>query len=152
MPVTVPNVSIALIVIAIIVALGRVFYGTVAGWMGFGEELIEYDIGGAETYAALLTVICVVILVFYYFYKERTEKSTHIFNITLLTLMSSLLVFQNQSFMRIQQYYSLFLMISFPEVMLSFDKKGRVGVYALTVGVLIFYLIRNNPRYLFFWQ
>ena len=120
--------------------------------MGFGEEQIEYSGGGAETYALFLTLMCIVILVFYYFYKNRTENATRIFNITLLTLMSSLLVFQNQGFMRVQQYYSLFLCVSFPEVINSFEKRSKIFVYLITTLFLILYLIRNNPKYLFFWQ
>lgn len=150
--ITLPYIVVALIVIAVVTLMGQSLYGVVAEAMGFGEDQIEYDVGGAETYALILTLLCMVVLVFYYYYKDRTEKSTHIFNITLLTLMSSLLVFQNQSFMRVQQYYSLFLMISFPEVILSFDKKGRAAVYVLTIAVLVFYLVGNNPQYLFFWQ
>lgn len=151
-PITLPYAIIALVVIAAVAISGKSLYGVVADWMGFGEEQINYAVGGAETYAAVLTLMCVIILVFYFFYKNKTENATRIFNITLLTLMSSLLVFQNQSFMRIQQYYSLFLMISFPEVIVCFDKKGRVIAYIVTMAVLIAYLIRNNPQYLFFWQ
>lgn len=151
-PITTVYIVIALVVIAIVALTGKQLYGVVAELFGFSEEQIEYDVGGAETYAFILTLTCVIVLLFYYYYKDRTEKATHIFNITLLTLMSSLLVFQNQSFMRIQQYYALFLMISFPEVILSFDKKSRTLVYVGTVAFLILYLIRNNPKYLFFWQ
>lgn len=151
-PITIPYVIIALVVLTTIVVLGRPLYGAVAEWMGFGEDQITYEVGGAETYAVILILVSVIILLFYYFYKDRTEKATHIFNITLLTLMSSFLVIQNQGFMRIQQYYSLFLMISFPEVILSFDKKGRTLAYTVTILVLIGYLVRNNPHYLFFWQ
>ncbi len=151
-PITTPYVFIAFVVIITLVFLGKSFYGVVAEFLGFSEDLIDYAVGGAETYALILTLLCVIILFFYFYYKKNTENATHIFNITLLTLMSSLLVFQNQSFMRIQQYYSLFLMISFPEVICSFDKKSRIIVYAISAGVLIFYLISNNPYYMFCWQ
>lgn len=145
-------VIIAFIIILIVTLMGSNLYAPLSQALGFGEEQIEYSKGGAETYAAVLALMCIVILCFYYFYKDRTENSTRIFNITLLTLMSSLLVFQNQSFMRIQQYYSIFLCISFPEVIASFEKKSRIFVYIVTVSFLVLYLIRNNPKYLFFWQ
>lgn len=151
-PITAPYVFIAFIVIIVVALTGKSLYSVVADFLGFSEEQIEYDVGGAETYALILTLVCIVVLVCYMYYKKRTDKATHIFNITLLTLMSSLLVFQNQSFMRVQQYYSLFLMMSFPEVLRSFDKKGKVVLYFVTIGVLIAYLIRNNPQYLFYWQ
>ncbi len=151
-PITLPYVFVSIVVIAVVVINGKSLYGVVADFLGFGEGMIDYDVGGAETYAAVLTIMCLVILVFYYYYKDKTENATRIFNITLLTLMSSLLVFQNQSFMRVQQYYSLFLCLSFPEVINSFDKKSRTFVYIFTVSFLVLYLIRNNPQYLFFWQ
>lgn len=151
-PITIPYVSIALFIIATVAVMGKSIYGPLSEMLGFGEEQIEYAVGGAETYAAVLTVMCLVILAFYYYYKNKTENATRFFNVTLLTLMSSLLVFQNQSFMRVQQYYSLFLCLSFPEVINSFDKKSRTFVYIFTVLFLVLYLIRNNPQYLFFWQ
>ena len=151
-PITFPYVIIAFVAIIIIVLSGKNIYGAIAEWMGYGEDYINSDIGGAETYATVLTLMCVVILLFYYYYKNRCEKARHIFNITLMTLMSSLLVYQHQGFMRVQQYYSLFLMISFPEVIASFEKKSRTFVYIVTISVLILYLIINNPKYLFFWQ
>ena len=151
-PISPLYVLVALIVIITVVLLGKNLYAPVSEALGFGEEQIEYSKGGAETYAAVLALMCIVILIFYYFYKNRTKNATRIFNITLLTLMSSLLVFQNQSFMRVQQYYSLFLCISFPEVIASFEKKSRVFVYIVTTAFLLLYLIRNNPQYMFFWQ
>lgn len=151
-PITVPYVIIALIVIVIVVVFGRSFYGVVAEALGYTEDQVAYDGGGAEFYALVLTLLCVITLALYVIYKDKTEKATHIFNITLLTLMSSLLVLQNQGFMRIQQYYSLFIMISFPEVIKSFREKDRLFVSVASMGVLIVYLFLQNPQYLFFWQ
>jgi hypothetical protein len=54
--------------------------------------------------------------------------------------------------MRVQQYYSLFLMASFPEVLSCCEKKTRTLAYFGVVGVMILYLCLNNPKYLFFWQ
>lgn len=151
-PISFLYVVTALAIILFITLTGKEFYGPIAEFLGFSKNQVDYDVGGAETYALVLTTLCIVILCFYYFYKNKTENSTRIFNITLITLMSSLLVFQNQGFMRIQQYYSLFLCISFPEVINSFEKKSRVFVYIVTISFLILYLIRNNPQYIFFWQ
>lgn len=151
-PITPIYIIIALCTILIIVLGGKPLYGAVAESLGFGEGQINYDVGGAETYALVLTLACIVVLLMYKFYKNRREDSTQLFNITLLTLLSSLLVFQNQSFMRIQQYYSLFLMITLPEVVLSFDKRAKLFTYLGSIFFLILYLITNNPEYKFFWQ
>ena len=151
-PVTLPYVIIVFVVIAVVTLLGQQLYGAVALWMGFGEEQIEYAKGGAETYATVLLLMCILILATYPLYKKHRENANHIFNITLLTLLSSLLVYQNQSFMRIQQYYSLFLMASFPEVLSCCEKRTRTLAYFGAVGVMILYLCLNSPKYLFFWQ
>lgn len=150
-PITIPYVIIALVVVAAVALFGQQLYGTIALWMGYGEEQVEYAVGGAETYATVLLLMCVLILATYPLYKKHRENAKHIFNITLLTLMSSLLVYQNQGFMRIQQYYSLFLMISFPEVLSCCEKKTRTLAYFGAVGVMIFYLILHNPHYQFFF-
>lgn len=151
-PITPFYVLIALAVVFIVALMGSSLYAPLSEFLGFNKEQIEYAKGGAETYAAVLTLMCIVILCCYNFYKNRTENANRIFNVTLLTLMSSLLVFQNQSFMRIQQYFSLFLCVSFPEIIDLFEKKSRIYVYFVTFSLLILYLIRNNPKYLFFWQ
>lgn len=151
-PITTVYVVVSLFVVIVIALLGKNLYGPISQALGFGEEQIEYAVGGAETYATVLTLMCVVILIFYYYYRNRTDNATRIFNITLLTLMSSLLIYQNQSFMRVQQYYSLFLMITFPEVINSFEKKSRSVVYIVTIAFLVLYLISNHPKYRFFWQ
>ena len=145
-------VAIAIVSIIVVAMLGKPLYGACAEILGFDEKAINYEVGGAETYATILVFVCLVVLLFYRYYKNRVPYPEHIFNITLLTLLSSLLVFQNQSFMRIQQYYSLFLMISLPEIVLCFDKRGKNMVYCSAILVLIAYLIINNPQYKFFWQ
>ena len=68
-----------------------------------------------------------------------------------MTLISGLLVFQNQNFMRIQQYFSLFLMITVPEVINTVKREYRLVVYWLFGAVMILYLMRNHPQYQFFF-
>ena len=69
-----------------------------------------------------------------------------------MTLISGLLVIQNQSFMRIQQYFSLFLMITIPEVINTVKREYRLLVYLLFGAVMIAYLIMQNPQYQFFFM
>ena len=139
-------------IIALIVLLGKRVYGPIALFMGFSEEQVEYSIGGSETYALILTLVCFVVLAVFPFIRKRRKDANLLCNITFLTLMSSLLIFQNQGFMRIQQYYSLFIMITIPEVLLSLRKEERTLAYAATVIVLIAYLIKCHPYYRFFFM
>lgn len=139
-------------VIALIALLGKQFYGPIALYMGFSEEQVDYAVGGAESYALILTLVCFVVLAVFPFIRKRRKDANLLCNITFLTLMSSLLIFQNQGFMRIQQYYSLFIMITIPEVLLSLRKEERTLAYAATVIVLIAYLIKCHPYYRFFFM
>lgn len=139
-------------IIAVVAILGKRLYGPIALYMGFSEEQVDYAVGGAETYALILTFLCFVVLCVYPFIRKRREDANLLCNITFLTLMSSLLIFQNQGFMRIQQYYSLFIMITIPEVLLSLRKEERTLAYVAVTVILIAYLIKCHPYYQFFFM
>ena len=139
-------------IIALIVLLGKRVYGPIALFMGFLEEQVDYVIGGSETYALVLTLVCFVVLAVFPFIRKRRKDANLLCNITFLTLMSSLLIFQHQGFMRIQQYYSLFIMITIPEVLLSLRKEERTLAYLLVTLSLIVYLIKCHPYYQFFFM
>ena len=147
-------IAIAFIAIGCLFIAGESLYGVVVKNLGFNEEyLVDYTKGGAETYSILLIALCIAILFGYSFYKKHdAQKATHIFNATLLTLGSTLLVFKNQGFMRIQQYYALFLMISIPEFLKLFDHKSKKLVYALFIIILIAYVVLKNPTYKFYFM
>ena len=132
--------------------LGKRLYGPIALWIGYGENQVEYSAGGAETYATLLILLCVVVWFLYPRIQRHRNDASMLFYINVMTLISGFLVIQNQSFMRIQQYFSLFLMITIPEVINTVKKEYRLLVYMLFGAVMILYLMRNNPQYLFFWQ
>lgn len=139
-------------IIALIALLGKQFYGPIALYMGFSEEQVDYAVGGAESYALVLTLVCIVVLAVFPFIRKRRKDANLLCNITFLTLMSSLLIFQNQGFMRIQQYYSLFIMITIPEVLLSLRKEERTLAYLIVTLSLIVYLIKCHPYYRFFFM
>ena len=138
--------------ILVVTFLGERLYGPVAIWMGYSEEQVEYAVGGAELFAVLLAMLSVITLLFYPMIKKRREDADMLFHTTALTLMSALLVIQNQSFMRVQQYYSLFIMVTIPELLNLVKKRYRVLGYVAFGSVMILYLIRNNPYYAFFWD
>lgn len=130
-----------------VVFLGDRLYVPVALWMRFDDHLIEYEGGGAETFALLLAALSVVILLLYPLIKQRKKDADLMFHAMALALLSALLVPQNQSFMRIQQYYSLFIMITVPDAINTIKGRPRVMVYIAFSMVMILYLIRKNPYY-----
>lgn len=144
--------NFCMIATAVIAILGKRLYGPIALWLGYGENQVEYAVGGAELYAVLLVCLAVVILLFYPQISRRREDAPLLYNATVVTLLSALLTIQNQSFMRIQQYYSLFIMITIPELFNIVKREYRLLVYLAFGAVMILYLMRNNPQYSFFFM
>lgn len=83
---------------------------------------------------------------------KNNPQSNHFLNASFIALLFTLMTFVNQGFMRVQQYYSLFIVLLIPEIIKSFNKKERVLVYFISVSVLMLLFVRGNPKYLFFWQ
>lgn len=152
LPVTTGYRILCAVIVAIIAVLGKRLYGPIALWIGYSEGQIESTIGGAELYATLLVMLCILVWFLYPRIRNHRSDAPLLFHINVMTLISGLLVIQNQSFMRIQQYFSLFLMITVPEVINTVKREYRLLVYWLFGAVMILYLIQNNPQYQFFFM
>ncbi len=145
-------VSVMLVVSVVIAAMGKRIYGPIALMLGFGEEGVNNDIGGAETYATVLVLLCIVTMCFYPWINEKRKDAKYFYNMLILTFITTLLVFQNQAFMRIQQYFSLIIMVTVPELIQAIDKNYRVFAYLFVLVFLTVYLMRGNPQYSFFFM
>lgn len=64
---------------------------------------------------------------------------------TLLTLVS-------QSFMRVQQYFSLLLVLALPNFLSSFSARDRLVVRLAITGLSFLLLIYTSPTHLYFWE
>lgn len=151
-PVTTLYKILCAVVIALVTVLGKRLYGPIALWIGYSENQVNYAEGGAGLYAMLLILLCAVVWMLFPKIKRHRKDADLLFHVNSLALASGLLVLQNQSFMRIQQYYSLFLMITVPELINTVKREYRLLVYLLFGTVMVLYLIRNNPTYLFFFM
>lgn len=148
-----PLYILAMVVISYIVStLGTELYGPIALMLGFADEQVEYSGGGAETYATVLLILCVVSFCFYPWINKKRKDSKYIYNMVFLTVLATLFVYQNQSFMRVQQYFSLIIMIIIPELIQAFEKKYRVFPYLFVVGFLMAYFLQIRPEYKFFFM
>lgn len=136
---------------AVVAVLGKRLYEPIATLLGFADESINYEGGGAETYATVLILLCIVTFVFYPWISRQRQDSKNIYNLIFLTLMTTLLVYQNQSFMRVQQYFSLVIMIVVPELIRAIDKNYLVFAYLGITAFLVMYFIRLHPGYQFFF-
>ena len=132
--------------------IGKPIYAPLAYTLGFGEEQIEESVGGAGMYATVLLLVCVFTLFCYSNVKERREDFRFLYNAMYMTIFTTLFVYQQQAFMRVQQYYSLFIMIMIPEIVMSFEKRQRALVSMCGTLVLIAYIVLQNPYYKFFFM
>ncbi len=147
-------VSVVAVIAAIIVSFGKQIYGPVAEFLGFSEGMIENEYGGAETFTFLMLSVCIASFVLYPWIRKNRTDAKFLYNAIFLTTITTLLVYQNQSFMRIQQYYSLFIMLMIPEIIKVFGKKSVVTmlVYFMIAASMLLLFVRNHPYYRFFWQ
>lgn len=143
--------KICITAIAFISILGNRLYGPIASLIGYSDAQVNSTIGGADLYAALLVALSIITLYLHPRIKRYREDADFLYHATAITLLSALLVFQNQSFMRIQQYYSLFIMITVPEVLNSVKREHRLLAYLAFGLVMVLYIMSNDPYYQFFW-
>ncbi len=143
-------VSIVTVVIVAVSVLGIRLYGPIVLMLGFEEEYLEYE-GGAETYATVLLLVCLATFIFYPWISKRRTDTKYLYNMTFLTTASTLLIYQQQGFMRIQQYYSMVIMLTVPELIRSVEKKYRPWLYFAIVAILVAHLIRSKAKYSFFF-
>lgn len=144
-------VSVMSVVTVIIVAFGKRIYGPIALALGFEEEMVDYA-GGAGTFTILMLMVCIIAFALYPWISKRRSDTKFLYNLIILTMLSTLLVLRNQSFMRIQQYYSLIIMIMIPEFVASIQKKYQPIFYIGGVLVMLVFFIGTSPSYRFFWQ
>lgn len=130
--------------------LGASFILKIANKIGYERE----DVFKADTtrYTLVILIIGIVASIFSQkIPKINTEKKLE-FNATLLATIITLFTLIDQSIMRIQQYYALFLMFSIPSILNFFDNRSKKILQILCIIILILYLIKNNPQYMFFWE
>ncbi len=141
-----------LILIVIMAIFGQELYVPIASFLGFMDEDVLNNEYNASTYATVLMLLCVIALAMYPWISKKRTDAKNIYNMLFLTMGSTVLVFHNQSFMRIQQYFSLIIMVVVPEMIRVVDKNYRIFVYLFIVIFLISYIVRQNPEYLFFFM
>lgn len=132
--------------------LGKTLYEPFAEFVGYDVE--EEYMADTSSYVLVICLLTVSAFVLYRYIKKNTdeEKLKALYNAALFTTAFTLLTLRNQTFMRVQQYYALFLILLVPEMVKAIDKKHRWLVYFGGVLLLIVKLILNHPYYVFFWQ
>ena len=145
-------IGIVAVAIALLFIMGDAIYAPVALFLGFGEEQIYYEGGGTSTFVFLMLMICILTICLHPWISKRREDSRFVYNLIFLTLASTLLVIHQQSFMRVQQYYSMIIMLTIPELVLSIKKQYQPIVYFIGVAVMLAFLVSVNPYYKFYFM
>lgn len=143
---------ISLLTVGILLLLmGNSLYAPLANFLGY-ENYLDTYIGGTETFTFMMVIITLISLWRRKKMIQNNKQSIHFLNAVIIATLLSILTLDNQSFMRIQQYYSLFIMLIIPEIINTFEKKEKIFIYYGSAVLLILLFARNNPQYMFFWQ
>lgn len=136
----------------ILALIGSRIYQPIATALGFADELVNYSGGGAETFATVLLLLCFVAWCLYPWINKQRIDAKNLYNMLFLTMGSTVLLYHNQSFMRIQQYFSLVIMLIVPEIIRAIQKEYRVYAYLFVVAFLIVYFTGQSFPYRFFFM
>lgn len=123
-------------------------------FLTYDEEQAEsiYMPGRTFTFTFLMLGVLVLAFSVYPLVNKRRSDAKFLYNALIMAAILVLMTMQNQSFMRVQQYYSLFVLLAIPEIIQSMDKKYRSLVYFVIAGAMVLMFITTHPRYRFFWQ
>ena len=135
----------------IILMAGKALYAPLAIWLEY-DNMLDNDIGGTGTFTLMLSMVAIAGVIQHKPMQKNNPQSAHFINASILAMLLGLLTLQSQSFMRVQQYFSLFIVLLVPEFIRTFLPKEQVLIYMISVGTLLMLFIRNNPSYIFFWQ
>ena len=142
---------VALIIGFILLGFSTPLWEFVGEWLHY-EDFLENDIGGTGTFVALYFLVLIIAIVQFPHIIDNNPDAYRTFNILWLGSMMVAMAYVNQSFMRVQQYYTLYLMLLLPDIIRSFKDEQRLLVAGVGCGMLVFFFAMNNPKYLFFFQ
>lgn len=131
-------------------SLGSRFILSVGALLGYDRESVYH--ANTTTYTMIMALVGIAVIVFFRRVQRRSQFKGMMLNGTLLAVALTFFTLIDQSMMRVQQYYALFLMFSIPDILNCFNKESKTILRGMCIVILILYLIRNNPQYMFFWQ
>ena len=131
------------------------------------QRMVGYEsYGFSDTAAAgnFMFLMFAIAVFFTVFYQSIMQKVTKYFSTDVIKMiemscnavfiacifMSLLLI--NPAFMRVVQYYSIFLLILLPVFQFLFTPASRKIFNGVCIAVMIILLIRTHPFYYFVWQ
>lgn len=142
--------SAILVFTAAVFAIG----GRAILWMSnlFGFEKDAVNESPTYTFTTLMVLVAVVVLLSYYSVGTKSTQKNIEISATTLAAVFALFALLDQGMMRVQQYYSLIMMLSMPSAFVTFKAKNRLLVTILCILILFFLFVNTGARYKFFWQ
>lgn len=115
------------------------------------EAYQQYDGAALGNFAILYVILAVLYSIFYKKIVERKDNNAPL-NAILTGCIFIPFLSINPSLMRVIQYYSIFLIILFPNAasMFSSPKDKQFYLYASCI-ILVLFLIKQNPYYAFYF-
>lgn len=109
------------------------------------------------TFVCLMLLVSIMALVRYKRIIKLNPESTFYYFALMIGILFLSLVFAIHGYMRIVQYFSIFIMLIIPLILRSFgssSKKIERLAYFYTIAILLFFFLKSNMdmRYKFFWQ
>lgn len=139
-------------IFSVVWLFGKKLYIPFSLFLGYEGVLDNKHVGGTLVYTIMISLVFLTSILLRRQVIHNNKFSRHYINAIFIATIFTILTWQNQAFMRIQQYYSPFLMLLIPDIVSSFKKNDRFLIYCFITSILILLFIRNNPQYIFFWQ
>lgn len=119
---------------------------------GYDDYINAYEGAGSTTFTLFLMMIF-VLSIFAYKRDDFLKKNQRFYSALYLAMFFVPLTWINPSAMRVVQYFSIYLVVLVPEMIEAvFFEKSKKIVTGIVVFLLVYFLFRSSPTYVFFWQ
>ncbi len=145
-------------IVAVLIAFPIVFLfrGRITAFLAAlsGYEAYADQYAGAGSY--VFTFVYIVLMIVSLWKGETAIQINPQANTAMAAVAIAFLLtpttFVDPSLMRLVQYYSIFLILYIPDLIMAFDDSEAQFAYFFALVVLVGLFVKNNPQYLFFWQ
>ncbi len=119
---------------------------------GYEDYSATYTGAGTSTFTILLLMLF-ILSIFAYRRDEYIEENQRFYIALYLAMFFVPLTWLNPSAMRIVQYFSIYLVLLIPEMIEAvFSEQNKTIVTGVVVCLLVVFLFKSNPTYVFYWQ
>lgn len=141
------NGIILVILLAIFIYYNRLIY-TIIGYEDYSDNIsMKFS-----TFAFMMLAITILMLWRRNKILKNSTNNIYLVNAFLIAMIFTLFSMENHAYMRIQQYYSLFLVILYPEIIDTFIGRNKQIFRLFSITILMLLFLLSKHEYIFFWQ